>query len=371
MAQALALDVDTLDDSAGLQACTAAAGDCSLRGAILRANAMAGPHTITLHTGPYTISIMNPGGVPDDNAQAGDLDILQNITINGVDPVTTVITWDENIDVVDRDRVFHVLPAGNLTIRDVTIRQGGRGNASLDSGGGIRAQGPLTVERSAIRINAQTFGGGVAASNTTVIRSSTINNNTAQFGAGLYISGSSAFTVLIENSTISTNVALGHGGVYADRERHRRALNNVPSRTTGETAGAGPERTPWSCATRSSRATWHPRIRTVSAQSSRKASTWCTANLCGGWIRRRRTSSTVIDAGPAGQRWSDCNARPRLQRPGAGSWDPATPGSGGVGCAAAVARPGAHRRRRWRWRWNRARDIGAKGGGSGGHRQTA
>ena len=48
-AYALNLTVDTFGDSAaaGFQACTAAAaGDCTLRGAIVKANSVAGPHTI-------------------------------------------------------------------------------------------------------------------------------------------------------------------------------------------------------------------------------------------------------------------------------------------------------------------------------------
>ena len=97
-AHALNLVVDTFGDSAApaFQACTGTPGDCTLRGAIIKANAVAGPHTITLPAGTYTLNIQFKN---EDAAATGDLDIAQTITINGVSPGATVITWDESIPV--------------------------------------------------------------------------------------------------------------------------------------------------------------------------------------------------------------------------------------------------------------------------------
>jgi hypothetical protein len=58
------------------------------------------------------------------NSVAGPHGIAQTITINGVSLASTVITWDESIAMGDPDRTIHVPQAGNLTIRDVSLRQG-------------------------------------------------------------------------------------------------------------------------------------------------------------------------------------------------------------------------------------------------------
>ncbi|MDH5511458.1 MAG: hypothetical protein OEZ32_14050, partial [Nitrospinota bacterium] len=48
--------VDTTVDNGALSACTAAAGDCSLRGAVNAVNAGAGGDIISLQTGTYTLT---------------------------------------------------------------------------------------------------------------------------------------------------------------------------------------------------------------------------------------------------------------------------------------------------------------------------
>ena len=118
---ALDLTVDRPDDIAGATACTANANDCSLRGAILRANAVAGPHTITV---PPVLDLLAGGGQNEDAGQTGDLDILQDITINGAGAGPTSIGGNQALPEAQRDRVFHVLPAGRLTLRDASVRLG-------------------------------------------------------------------------------------------------------------------------------------------------------------------------------------------------------------------------------------------------------
>jgi hypothetical protein len=118
VAQALDLVVDTTIDTsaAAFQACdpNPALIDCSLRGAILRANAVAGPHTITVKAGFYELTV---AGRNDDTGLTGDLDILRSITINGAPgPDATIITGSAAEPLANRDRIFHVLPAGSLTL---------------------------------------------------------------------------------------------------------------------------------------------------------------------------------------------------------------------------------------------------------------
>ena len=57
LAQATMLTVDRLDDSAAASTCSASApNDCSLRGAILAANAVSGGTTIQVPAGTWTFS---------------------------------------------------------------------------------------------------------------------------------------------------------------------------------------------------------------------------------------------------------------------------------------------------------------------------
>src|SRR5262245_48648565 len=81
---AATIDVDRFDDStaAAATACSAAPGDCSLRGAILKANAGAGGDTIKLPAGTYNLTIAN-AVTPEDTAMTGDLDITKSVTIMG------------------------------------------------------------------------------------------------------------------------------------------------------------------------------------------------------------------------------------------------------------------------------------------------
>src|ERR1043165_1148559 len=70
------LNVDRTDDIAAASACTGAANDCSLRGAIVKANAdlTANSFVINLQAStPYTLALAN---APEEKAPAtGDLDI--------------------------------------------------------------------------------------------------------------------------------------------------------------------------------------------------------------------------------------------------------------------------------------------------------
>src|SRR5687768_11714006 len=81
-----AFDVDRTDDSAAFTACTAAPNDCSLRGAIIAANASAAdPVTINLQSGTtYNLTLAN--ATQENAAATGDLDItasLRTVTIVG------------------------------------------------------------------------------------------------------------------------------------------------------------------------------------------------------------------------------------------------------------------------------------------------
>jgi len=214
--------------------------DCSLREAIIAANANPGVDTITVPADTYTFTIV---GGKEDLAATGDLDITDDLTINGADAATTAI------DAATLDRVFHVdpgesgitvnisdltitggKPPGNgggilnsgavLTVEDSVITGNDAGAGSGASGGGIRNAGAsiLVVNNTEISDNVVTAstgdGGGVTNDDTAVatINDSVIVRNSASQGGGVHTTHGAA--TIINNSVIADNEAFNGGGIY-------------------------------------------------------------------------------------------------------------------------------------------------------------
>src|SRR5690242_20366400 len=101
-----AITVDRTDDVAAASACTAAANDCSLRGAVAFANLNPGT-TINVPAGTYSLNI--PGGATEGfngDDSIGDLDITaSNTAIVGAGSGTTIIQQTQ-----PNDRVVEVNP---------------------------------------------------------------------------------------------------------------------------------------------------------------------------------------------------------------------------------------------------------------------
>jgi CSLREA domain-containing protein len=148
--------VNTMDDELNSD------GDCSLREAIQAANtdstadacvAGSGADTILIPAGTYTLTI---SGAAEDANATGDLDILDDLTLQGAGAISTTI--DGNA----LDRVLHVLEA-TVEIHDVTITNGYCPNPSSGGGGGgIRNDnGTLAIFDSAVTFNISGAGGGL------------------------------------------------------------------------------------------------------------------------------------------------------------------------------------------------------------------
>src|SRR5688500_3377191 len=63
---------DEVDANPGNGACASASGACTLRAAVMEANALGGSDRITLPAGTYTLTIAGRG---EDAAATGDLDV--------------------------------------------------------------------------------------------------------------------------------------------------------------------------------------------------------------------------------------------------------------------------------------------------------
>lgn len=125
---------------------------CSLREAIIAANEHPGPDVILLQMrGTYALAIEGTG---EDACLTGDLDVTDDLTIQGLSPMHTVL------DGRGLDRVLDVGPDGRavtVELRSLTVTHG---LASL--GGGVRSQGRLVLSNTVVEGNRARSGGGVA-----------------------------------------------------------------------------------------------------------------------------------------------------------------------------------------------------------------
>ncbi len=237
---------DVVDALPGDGICSTAVpnnGVCTLRAAVQETNALAGADTINLLAIPYTLSI--PGTGDNDTTSAnGDLNIKDDLTINGVAGSTSI---DGNGGVTG-ERVFSVDQDQTVSLSGLTIT-GGRSSGSYGLGGGILNEGFLTLDRVTMTNNIanggltsrggaiysgqglltitdstisgnstgikDSYGGAILSSGVLTITGSTISGNTVNgtpgYGGGISAGGESA---TIRNSTVSGNTALHGGGIY-------------------------------------------------------------------------------------------------------------------------------------------------------------
>jgi CSLREA domain-containing protein len=165
--------------------------DCSLREAIIAANAM-GNTDIEIPAGVYKLTI---NGADEDFGATGDLDLRKSVNIRGAGARKTIV------DGRGIDRVIHTPIQGiqptpfTVSIVGVTIT-GGAAPRNF-GGGGIFHQ---------------------ARGATLYLTDSTVGDNTASWGGGIYNGGGQGFgeTMIIRRSTISGNRAPGGegGGIF-------------------------------------------------------------------------------------------------------------------------------------------------------------
>ena len=262
---ATTFDVDRTDDTAAATACTAAADDCSLRGAIIAANADVTANPVTINLQPATIYNLTLTNATQENAAAtGDLDIttsLHTVTIAGGGNTTIIDAAGLNTGNL-RDRAFHITGSGATVIfKDLVIQNGeaadnGTSGASTDpaaqnndrAGGGILNNGGSVTLTNVIVQSCQALGKGdsvinsgttlearggglasLAATGNVVITDSTLSGNTAQGGkggdfnngSGSWAKGGSIYfeggTLNISGTRIDTSAANGGNGGNVDQ----------------------------------------------------------------------------------------------------------------------------------------------------------
>jgi CSLREA domain-containing protein len=210
-------------DSAGL---TCDPSDCSLREAILAANANPGDDVILLHAGVYILTISGN----EDLGAAGDLDIQGDLVLIGDGAGRTIV--DGN----GIDRIFDIPGGVTADISDLTLRNG----RVAASGGAVLNQGRLTLTRALLAGNSASGDGGAIATNGSNselhLSASTIASNTSQAKGGAIAVGG---MVEIANVTISGNQANLGGGLYVFSDARATANNLTIAGNNAASQGGG------------------------------------------------------------------------------------------------------------------------------------
>ena len=234
LVRAAVFTVDRLDDDGAATVCDdATPNDCSLRGAIIKANALTEPVTINVPAGTYVLSQATPcffrGNAIGPLYTTQALCPVGTLNLVGSGADSTIIDANQPPGFLPiQAPVMLVATTASVRVRGVTMQHGNYSTGSFEGhGGGINNAGTLVLEDSAVAENySGAPGGGIYnQGDLTVLRSTITRNFAAQGGGGIWntnLFGSCPTSpchdgegiLTIANSTISDNEAFHGGGIF-------------------------------------------------------------------------------------------------------------------------------------------------------------
>jgi hypothetical protein len=233
---------DAIDINPGDGICETISGNgtCTLRGAIIEANASVGKDTIIIPAGVYTLTIAGSEEFYVYDGAIADLDITDAVDIRGADKDTTIIQAGTAPGELG-SRVIHIQYGIDVSISDVTVQHGIV--SGVDQGAGIFTLGNLTLTNCHIRNNtaaSNSDGGGLANQNgTTLVENCSFSGNEALAGGsggGAYGLGGS---LTIRDSHFVNNTASDGGGVSGSAVVERCHFENNTAGLGGAIGGYG------------------------------------------------------------------------------------------------------------------------------------
>lgn len=195
---------DTVDAEPGDGNCLTVAGACTLRAAVMEANASAGHHYIVVPAGHYILSLTGSEAVDAPNDAVNDLDITGAMTLIGSRSAARNENLSTFIDANEIDRVFDIYtPADQfVTLAYLRVENG----QPIDSGGGaIWNRGNLRMDRVALLNNS------IEQNSITYSCGASVSTRICNRGGALFNEGQA----LVARSTIahnSTGNTTGRGG---------------------------------------------------------------------------------------------------------------------------------------------------------------
>jgi len=234
------ITVDTALDSndPAYQVCSTEPGDCSLRGAISKANADPGTtHDIIIPQGIYTLTLV---GSDEDSNATGDLDARVSLNLVGAGADQTIIQAGVSVS-EGIDRVLEIFLIENqleVQISNLTIQHGKIPDS--ESGAGLRFDGAgssLYLDRVVLRNNlgeGYSYGGGLSVNGNLWVVDSTFTGNQAGEGGGVYQMADGM--IYMDRTTIYSNTAEYGGGIM---NNNLATLVNVTISGINATASGG------------------------------------------------------------------------------------------------------------------------------------
>jgi len=211
---------------------------CTLRAAIMAANANPGADTVVLHAGLYHLQL----GGDDETTAAGDLDITENLTVVGDGPDLTIIDGSQ---LTPTGRLFDINAGAVVTMSGLALQYGKApdnggailvGDPALAQGAGLnlsncrllnnqagppghggaiysaRAENQVTINDCSIWGNSTSYGGAIDNLGSLTISNSRVTSNTVDTAGGGLENGGG--TVLITSSTFSADSSFNGGGIH-------------------------------------------------------------------------------------------------------------------------------------------------------------
>jgi uncharacterized repeat protein (TIGR01451 family) len=229
-------------------ACNGVANDCSLREAILRANAVAGTDTVSIPAGTYTLTLPRVAG--DFTGNHGTLEVTDSVNIVGAGQATTIIqggtlaNLSDSVDkVISFNQDISVITNATVSVSNLTIQHGlnrGSVNGNQDGWGG-----------------AFDFDTGSSGTASLTLTNVTLQNNAVLDGQGggffaFNFTNPGAGTITLTNCIVQNNDATpnvsgvagdgGGGGIDARSKiimTNVQVLNNHTHTNAGTNASGG------------------------------------------------------------------------------------------------------------------------------------
>jgi CSLREA domain-containing protein len=213
---AVSITVNDASDGAPSTAnCLSGSGSCTLRAAILAANASASDATITVpdaNTVPNNASVTHTYTVLDSTGEIDFSDSGHTITLNGAGASLAIVQMTGGSIT---HRVFLVALGTTADISGISVENG---HVAVNGGGGILNDGTLNLSNSTVSQNSAQFGGGIYLNTGGTLTNDTIDSNSATLNSGIAEAAGvfvSHGTNTITGGSISSNTSAGDtGGLY-------------------------------------------------------------------------------------------------------------------------------------------------------------
>lgn len=269
---------DAVDGAPGDGRCATAARDpadavCSLRAAVMEANALPGPDLILLRRGTYRLSLEDeerPEAAGEARAEVGDLDITDGVTVLGIGDPRRGIVKVPGVEAGQRFRAFEIHADSDedgalgprVEFRGFRIA---RGLATNAPGGAILNRGALRLDLMRLSENQVVFdhadetsqsgaGGAIANFGRLVMTRSIVQRNLvagaiakpgragsaeAHSGRAGGIYNAEGAYLEVEHSLIGANTAPAGGGLFNEAGAQLRLTHSTVGENESLIAGGG------------------------------------------------------------------------------------------------------------------------------------